>query len=150
MASRTGESDLAVDGDGASIWSTGSLGSTARHQPAPGHGAVSGGSGAVSGGAWGSAFRVRWQTIYDLSFGDVAHLHNAYNESKPIKISRDGQEVEPEVGRRLCVLIDEGYVANPAQVAISARSPPDLRPISARSPPDLGPISRAVDEATPP
>ena len=45
----------------------------------------------------------------------VMNLRNPYNEDKPIKISRDGQEVEPSVGRQLCVKIDEGYVANPAQ-----------------------------------
>ena len=46
-----------------------------------------------AGTAWGNAFRVKWQTIYDLNFNDVAHLRNPYNENKPIKISRDGQEV---------------------------------------------------------
>ena len=42
------------------------------------------------------------------------HLRNPLNEDKPIKISRDGQEVDPTVGLALCTAIDEGYVAYPA------------------------------------
>ena len=90
MASRTGEAG--TDEDVSALWT--------------------GAEGDVKAPAWGSIFKVKWQTIYDLSFNDVMHLRNPYNEGKPIKISRDGQEVEPSVGRQLCLAIDEGCVAH--------------------------------------
>ena len=31
----------------------------------------------------------------DLSFQKVGHLHNPWNDNKPVKIGRDGQEIEP-------------------------------------------------------
>ncbi|KAL1521217.1 hypothetical protein AB1Y20_022766 [Prymnesium parvum] len=65
--------------------------------------------------SWGGVFKVKWQTIYDLSFQSAIHLRNPLNENKPIKISRDGQEVEPSVGFAMARLFDEGYVANPSQ-----------------------------------
>ena len=37
--------------------------------------------------------QVKWQTIFDLPFEKLMHLRNPLNENKPIKISRDGQEV---------------------------------------------------------
>jgi len=64
--------------------------------------------------AWGGVFKVKWQTIYDLSFNDTMHIRNPYNESKPIKISRDGQEVQPQVGLELCAIFDEGYSKDPS------------------------------------
>ena len=33
--------------------------------------------------------------LKDLSFKNVQHLHNPWNENKPIKVGRDGQEIEP-------------------------------------------------------
>ena len=60
-------------------------------------------------------FQVKWQTIFDLSFNDTMHLRNPLNEDKPIKISRDGQEVQRDVGFQVCKIFDEGYVANPSQ-----------------------------------
>ena len=90
MASRTGEAG--TDEDVSALWT--------------------GAEGDFKAPAWGSTFKVKWQTIYDLSFNDVMHLRNPYNEDKPIKISRDGQEVEPSVGRQLCLAIDEGCVAH--------------------------------------
>ena len=67
----------------------------------------------MEGQSWGGVFKLEWQTIFDLSFGQVAHLRNPMNEHKPIKISRDGQEVEPSVGLELCAAFDAGYAANP-------------------------------------
>ena len=43
------------------------------------------------------------------------HLRNPLNENKPVKISRDGQEMDPAVGYDLACLFDEGYAANPEQ-----------------------------------
>ena len=116
MASRTGEADLDTESD--AVW-----------------------TGAESGSAvkWGSTFKVKWQTIYDLPFGDVMHLKNPYNENKPIKISRDGQEVEPSVGHALCSTIDEGYVANPSN-SMKRRRIEELEELPpARRPKQAGP-----------
>ena len=43
------------------------------------------------------------------------HLRNPLNEGKPVKISRDGQEMDPAVGLQLACLFDEGYSTNPEQ-----------------------------------
>ena len=40
----------------------------------------------------------------ELAFTHTMHLKNPWNEGKPVKISRDGQEVEPSVGEQLCRL----------------------------------------------
>jgi hypothetical protein len=51
----------------------------------------------------------RWYVLSSSS--PFAHPHqkglkNPYNENKPVKISRDGQEVQIEVGFQLCKLIE--------------------------------------------
>lgn len=40
----------------------------------------------------------------ELPFTKSAHLTNPWNEHKPVKIGRDGQEIEPECGTQLCLL----------------------------------------------
>ena len=101
MASRTGEAG--TDEDGSALWTGAERGV-----------ALSRSSGLMTSLMTSDCLphQVKWQTIYDLSFNDVMHLRNPYNEDKPIKISRDGQEVEPTVGRQLCLAIDEGCVAH--------------------------------------
>ena len=32
----------------------------------------------------------------------MQHLYNPWNEGKPVKIGRDGQEIQPRVGEELC------------------------------------------------
>lgn len=65
-------------------------------------------------GAWeGSAavnnsFNVDWIRRYDLPFKETEHLTNPMNEGKPVKISRDGQELPISLGLQLCRLFDEG------------------------------------------
>eukprot|EP00240_Pyramimonas_obovata_P013845 CAMPEP_0118955430 /NCGR_PEP_ID=MMETSP1169-20130426/59954_1 /TAXON_ID=36882 /ORGANISM="Pyramimonas obovata, Strain CCMP722" /LENGTH=197 /DNA_ID=CAMNT_0006903275 /DNA_START=194 /DNA_END=784 /DNA_ORIENTATION=- len=49
----------------------------------------------------GGQFRVAWQCLYDLSFNQTLHIRNPLNEDKPVKISRDGQELTQEVGDAL-------------------------------------------------
>jgi hypothetical protein len=60
------------------------------------------------GGPWGGDFAVEWLQLYDLSFSKTLHLRNPLNEMKPIKISRDGQELPAEIGEVVCELMDEG------------------------------------------
>lgn len=56
----------------------------------------------LSARALGSVFKVDWINQLDLSFKNVQHLHNPWNENKPIKVGRDGQEIEPSAAEELC------------------------------------------------
>jgi hypothetical protein len=51
---------------------------------------------------------VRWLRLYHLPFQKTVHLKNPLNEYKPVKISRDCQELTQEIEEALCGLIDEG------------------------------------------
>ncbi|KAG6550718.1 hypothetical protein Mapa_007815 [Marchantia paleacea] len=57
---------------------------------------------------WGGSFRVEWLRLHDLPFQKTVHLKNPLNFHKPVKISRDCQELTLEIGDALCALIDEG------------------------------------------
>jgi len=61
----------------------------------------------LSSRALGGVFRIDWISKKDLSFTRVMHLYNPWNEGKPVKIGRDGQEVENHVGEELCRLFAE-------------------------------------------
>ncbi|KAL3684080.1 hypothetical protein R1sor_002102 [Riccia sorocarpa] len=57
---------------------------------------------------WGGSFRVEWLRLHDLPFQKTVHLKNPLNSFKPVKISRDCQELTQEIGDELCGLIDDG------------------------------------------
>ncbi|KAI5059264.1 hypothetical protein GOP47_0025583 [Adiantum capillus-veneris] len=57
---------------------------------------------------WGGTFSVEWIRLHDLPFQKTLHLKNPLNSHKPVKISRDCQELTAEIGEALCALIDEG------------------------------------------
>ncbi|KAL3522832.1 hypothetical protein ACH5RR_015666 [Cinchona calisaya] len=70
--------------------------------------------GSVGGGNWkhahgtghyGRNFSVKWLKLCELSFNKTRHLRNPYNESLPVKISRDCQELEPSIGEQLASLL---------------------------------------------
>ena len=48
----------------------------------------------LSAKALGGVFHLDWICRGDLSFQKVQHLYNPWNESKPVKIGRDGQVEE--------------------------------------------------------
>lgn len=52
----------------------------------------------------GGVFNIDWLCTCELSFNDVRDLHNPMNQNKPIKVARDGQQVDPVVARELCML----------------------------------------------
>ncbi|XP_029456562.1 YTH domain-containing protein 1 isoform X2 [Rhinatrema bivittatum] len=52
----------------------------------------------------GGVFRIDWICRRELPFTKSAHLTNPWNEHKPVKIGRDGQEIEGECGTQLCLL----------------------------------------------
>ena len=56
----------------------------------------------------GSCFGLEWRRLYDLPFSETEFLKNPLNEDKPVKISRDGQELPPDIGQELIRLFEEG------------------------------------------
>jgi len=52
----------------------------------------------------GGVFKVEWLCTKELSFNDTRDLRNPLNEDKPIKVARDGQQVDSKIGRKLCLL----------------------------------------------
>lgn len=61
----------------------------------------------ISVKALGGVFELDWICRKELSFTCTAHLYNVWNDGKPVKIGRDGQEIEPKVGSELCRLFPE-------------------------------------------
>jgi len=62
--------------------------------------------GAGGGSAqYGRNFRLMWLKLTELPFTRTQHLHNPYNENKPVKVGRDCQEIEPSVGVQLVSLL---------------------------------------------
>ncbi|KAL2547379.1 YTH family protein [Forsythia ovata] len=57
---------------------------------------------------WGRSFKVKWLQLHDLPFQKTLHLKNPWNDYKPVKISRDCQELPQDIGEALCVLLDGG------------------------------------------
>ncbi|XP_059613321.1 YTH domain-containing protein 1 [Phlebotomus argentipes] len=61
----------------------------------------------LSAKALGGVFKIDWICRKELSFTCTGHLFNPWNDGKPVKIGRDGQEIEPKVGAELCRLFPE-------------------------------------------
>ncbi|GFZ01238.1 YTH family protein [Actinidia rufa] len=55
---------------------------------------------------WGRSFKVKWLQLHDLPFQKTLHLKNPLNDYKPVKISRDCQELPRDIGEALCELLD--------------------------------------------
>ncbi|KAL2547474.1 YTH family protein [Forsythia ovata] len=58
---------------------------------------------------WGRSFKVKWLRLHDLPFQKTLHLKNPWNDYRPVKISRDCQELPQDIGEALCELLDWGY-----------------------------------------
>ncbi|XP_078657827.1 YTH domain-containing protein 1-like isoform X1 [Branchiostoma floridae x Branchiostoma belcheri] len=56
----------------------------------------------LSAKALGGVIKLDWINRHELPFTKTTHLFNAWNENKPIKIGRDGQELEPNCAAALC------------------------------------------------
>ncbi|EFA12141.2 YTH domain-containing protein 1-like Protein [Tribolium castaneum] len=69
----------------------------------------------LSAKALGGVFKVDWICRKELPFSNTMHLYNPWNDGKPVKIGRDGQEIEPRVAEELCRLFpeDEGIEVTP-------------------------------------
>lgn len=55
----------------------------------------------------GGVIKVDWVCKRELPFIGTSHLYNPWNEGKPVKIGRDGQEIEAKIGAELCRLFPE-------------------------------------------
>ncbi|XP_052210949.1 uncharacterized protein LOC127813884 isoform X1 [Diospyros lotus] len=75
---------------------------------------------------WGRSFRVKWLRLYDLPFQKTLHLKNPWNDYKPVKISRDCQELPQDIGEALCSLLDgkDDTNANLERDDFASRRPP--------------------------
>lgn len=66
-----------------------------------------GSSGGKEGGGeeqeeiWGESFKIEWLCTEKLPFHRTRHLRNPWNHDREVKVSRDGTELEPTIGRRL-------------------------------------------------
>eukprot|EP01065_Artemidia_motanka_P025525 TRINITY_DN30518_c0_g1_i1.p1 TRINITY_DN30518_c0_g1~~TRINITY_DN30518_c0_g1_i1.p1 ORF type:complete len:435 (+),score=65.92 TRINITY_DN30518_c0_g1_i1:111-1415(+) len=63
------------------------------------------------GGRWANPFSVEWIKVGSVGFAETNHLVNPYNHGTPIKRSRDGQALPPDVGTALLRLIDDAHAA---------------------------------------
>eukprot|EP01062_Namystynia_karyoxenos_P055757 TRINITY_DN46800_c0_g1_i1.p1 TRINITY_DN46800_c0_g1~~TRINITY_DN46800_c0_g1_i1.p1 ORF type:complete len:509 (+),score=124.36 TRINITY_DN46800_c0_g1_i1:78-1529(+) len=59
------------------------------------------------GERWTNPFSVEWLCVGCVSFSDTNDLVNVWNESTPIRRSRDGQALPGDVGAALLRLVDE-------------------------------------------
>ncbi|XP_076048145.1 uncharacterized protein LOC143029292 isoform X2 [Oratosquilla oratoria] len=66
----------------------------------------------LSARALGGVFEIDWLCKKELSFTKTLHLYNPWNEAKPVKIGRDGQEIEPRVAEELCRLFPRDDMVN--------------------------------------
>lgn len=62
----------------------------------------------------GTAFKIQWIRVDKLPFIRTRHLRNSWNNNRQIKVSRDGTELDPDVGRQL---LEEWRLPDPAPVS---------------------------------
>jgi hypothetical protein len=58
----------------------------------------------MSNRAFSGVIYIDWISRRSLPFNQTLHLFNSWNENKPVKIGRDGQEIEPRCAESLCRL----------------------------------------------
>ncbi|XP_076019821.1 YTH domain-containing protein 1 isoform X2 [Genypterus blacodes] len=96
----------------------------------------------------GGVFKIDWLCRRELPFTKTAHLSNPWNEHKPVKIGRDGQEIQPDIGGQLSALfpldesVDVHQVAR--RVRHKRRTPSEPRPRG--RPPHRDPGRRRPEE----
>ncbi|CAO1388362.1 unnamed protein product [Diamesa hyperborea] len=60
----------------------------------------------ISAKALGGVFEIDWICKKELSFTCTTHLFNPWNDGKPVKIGRDGQEIESKVAEELWLVLN--------------------------------------------
>ncbi|XP_061782920.1 YTH domain-containing protein 1 [Nerophis lumbriciformis] len=80
----------------------------------------------------GGVFKIDWLCRRELPFTKTTHLLNPWNENKPVKIGRDGQEIKPDIGGQLCLLfpLDESVDIHrvASRIRHKRRTPSATRP----------------------
>jgi len=51
--------------------------------------------------ALGTPFKIEWVHLERLDFHRIHHLRNTWNRNLEVKVSRDGTELDPDVGQKL-------------------------------------------------
>jgi len=80
-------------------------------------------------------FKLEWITREELVFHKTSHLLNPWNENKPVKIGRDGQEFEVKCGEALCRLFPVDKNVNLDNIVEKLKKHADSMKIESRSPP---------------
>ena len=89
------------DNDPSATASVSSVTTAASHNGSQGAGGGTGDGGEDNRTQWGTPFRVRWIIVRGLPFHSTRMLRNPWNKDREVKVSRDGTELEPLVGRAL-------------------------------------------------
>lgn len=61
---------------------------------------------------FGRLFDLEWLRLHDLHHREIEHLRNPLSGDRPVRVSRDGQELTNRLGQELCDLID-AHIAEP-------------------------------------
>ncbi|KAG5653753.1 hypothetical protein H0H81_010840 [Sphagnurus paluster] len=75
---------------------------------------------------WGESFKIEWLSTEKLPFTRTRHIRNPWNHDREVKVSRDGTELEPSVGKKLLEewgrLIEEQITAAPVTEQVAPLS----------------------------
>ncbi|CAF3788101.1 unnamed protein product [Rotaria magnacalcarata] len=73
---------------------------------------------------WIAEFHLTYLFVFSrsLPFGKTSHLFNSWNENKPVKIGRDGQEIEPRCAEALCRLFPSDPTIDIMSIATKAKN----------------------------
>ncbi|CAM9148497.1 unnamed protein product [Chrysoparadoxa australica] len=85
---------------------------------------------------WAGTFDVEWLRLCELPFLQAVHLCNPLCENLPVTISRDGQELAPDIGKQLLGLI---YAADEVKLGEDKMRGELQRPLEAFVDQDVGP-----------
>ena len=90
----------------------------------------------INANSLGGIFRLQWVCKDDLEFSKCQDVSNPWNDHKPVKISRDGQELPPAIGEKLCRIWFERPDTPP--ISSSPTKPSNsTHPETASSPPSV-------------
>lgn len=73
-------------------------------------------------------FNIEWIRTERLSFARTKHLRNPWNNGREVKVSRDGTEIEPNVGQQLLDEWDKPAPQEPPSTTSPPNSPVKSRP----------------------
>ncbi|KIM40978.1 hypothetical protein M413DRAFT_28080 [Hebeloma cylindrosporum] len=90
--------------------------------------------------SWGDSFAVEWISTKRVPFHRTRHLRNPWNNDREVKVSRDGTELEPSVGKRLLDEWDKLADLNaPLAVVVPKSTSAGKRRLGAKNTPSLPP-----------